>query len=737
MNWQMTEDRVRKLASFLWSSNAEPEHIAGVNIDCVIKIRSDYWILIEITQNETLGKLRDDLAKFSSVKPYLFSQGIYAECYFICEEEPAPSLKETGDSSKVEVLSINSFSKKFLNYDSYYYTRSQKKFGSAVDRKSGNNDERKYISIKYKLYKNGREFSIDEIVAMLKQNKRIILMGNYGTGKSRCIKEIFVKLNEKDITEIRYPLAINLRDNWGVKRGQEIIRRHFDDLGLSMYSENVIKIFEGESIIFLLDGFDEIGAQSWSDNVNKLKEIRAESLKGVKDLIRNTKGGLIITGREHYFNTSEEMFTCLGLNPKDTIIIECPDEFTELEMKEYLDSIVDNINVPTWMPKRALICQIISEFDSDYLKRLLNEPLGMIEFWRTLIDAICERESNINVSLDAITIKKVLIEIARMTRNKIQDVGPITINEMNKAFENVVGTPPVDESATMLQRLPALGRVGSESHDRQFIDKYILDGLRAEDIVENVTQQSEKLSDLSWSNPLSDFGLSFVANDILGDSGINRYKTFIRKAANWKNGILVGDVMASILLSEQNSMDFKYLSVDDSHISVVDLSDKLISNLSINSSIIDKLDITNCNVENVTIKNCIIKNLIGVSSEKGLPEWITGCEIESYETIHNVTRIKNANLSVEQRVFITIIKKIYFQPGAGRMEEALLRGLGSSADKKAANKIINMLLKENIIEMFKGNEGNVYTPVRKHTRRMDAIINSLTLSEDYLWKQLN
>lgn len=42
--------------------------------------------------------------------------------------------------------------------------------------------------------------------------------------------------------------------------------------------------------MFLLDGFDEIGAQSWSDNVNKLKEIRAESLKGVKDLIRNVKG---------------------------------------------------------------------------------------------------------------------------------------------------------------------------------------------------------------------------------------------------------------------------------------------------------------------------------------------------------------------------------------------------------------------------------------------------------------
>lgn len=488
--------------------------------------------------------------------------------------------------------------------------------------------------------------------------------------------------------------------------------------------------------MFLLDGFDEIGAQSWSDNVNKLKEIRAESLKGVKDLIRNVKGGVIVTGREHYFNSNEEMFNCLGLDPKTALIIECPDEFTDLEMKEYLDSVLDNVHLPEWLPKRALICQIISELDVTYLEKLLNEPLGMIEFWRALIEAICKRESDINISLDALTIKKVLIEIARMTRNKLQDLGPITITEMNKAFEIVVGTPAVDESATMLQRLPALGRVGSESHDRQFIDKYILDGLRAEDVIETVSTQSDKLKDMAWINPLSDFGLSLVANDILDDNGLSRYKSFVTKLFNWKNTILTGDIIASLLSSDQSSLDFKHLFVENSHISFVNLSDSFIRNVTIDNTVIDKLDITSSNAENVVISNCIIKKLIGVSSEKGLPDWIKNCSIEMYETIDNVTRIKNAPLTLEQRVFIVIIKKIYFQPGAGRMEEALLRGLGTSADKKAANKIINMLQREQIIEVFKGREGNVYTPVRKHTQRMKGIIDSLTLSEDPLWRAL-
>jgi hypothetical protein len=49
------------------------------------------------------------------------------------------------------------------------------------------------------------------------------------------------------------------------------------------------------------------------------------------------------------------------------------------------------------------------------------------------------------------------------------------------AFESVVGQMPVDEASLMLQRLPALGRVKAETNDRQFIDSYILDGLRAKD----------------------------------------------------------------------------------------------------------------------------------------------------------------------------------------------------------------------------------------------------------------
>ena len=84
-----------------------------------------------------------------------------------------------------------------------------------------------------------------------------------------------------------------------------------------------------------------------------------------------------------------------------------------------------------------------------------------------------------------------LCEVASRTRVKIGDVGPVSAMEINQAFEKVVGLRPSDESAIILQRLPTLGRVESESPDRQFVDQYVLDGLRAENLISCVYTKAQ------------------------------------------------------------------------------------------------------------------------------------------------------------------------------------------------------------------------------------------------------
>lgn len=67
-----------------------------------------------------------------------------------------------------------------------------------------------------------------------------------------------------------------------------------------------------------------------------MQHIRAMSVSGIKDLIEKVKGGILITGREYYFNSDSELLSCLGLSKDNTIILECPQEFTDSELVDFI-----------------------------------------------------------------------------------------------------------------------------------------------------------------------------------------------------------------------------------------------------------------------------------------------------------------------------------------------------------------------------------------------------------------
>lgn len=90
----------------------------------------------------------------------------------------------------------------------------------------------------------------------------------------------------------------------------------------------------------------------------------------------------------------------------------------------------------------------------------------------------------------------------------------------------------------------------------------------------------------------------------------------------------------------------------------------------------------------------------------------------------------------QQKLFLAIIHKIFFQPGAGREEGSLLKGgYGQKYDPKLVDSILKMLLREKLIERFKGRDKWVYKPVRRHSERLNRIRSELTLSEDALWEE--
>jgi hypothetical protein len=376
---------------------------------------------------------------------------------------------------------------------------------------------------------------------------------------------------------------------------------------------------------------------------------------------------------------------------------------------------------------------------------MFAEDGGDVAFWNVLIDSICAREAKIRPILDADKIKNILRLIARATRNKSQNVGPVSAAEINRAFEMVVGARPVDESAAILARLPGLGRAAAETSDRQFIDMYILDGLRGLDVDHSVSTYTYGAETESWTNPLQVLGQGVAADALETRSAsakapiADAHLRLARLAQTGGNTVLAGDIIASLLRvpSLGAEFDFNGLTLEDSHIDVLDCTLVVPKNLIVRETIIQALAIPPAEPPGTRIERCLIDIIHNVSSSTGVPKWISDCDIKKYEAVGTVAQIKTARLSSKQRIFLAIVKKTFFQPGSGRKEAALLRGLGRLGDRSVRDEVVNLLLREEIIERFRGDEGHVYAPVRAHTHRMQKIVSELTQSKDPLWIEIS
>lgn len=200
--------------------------------------------------------------------------------------------------------------------------------------------------------------------------------------------------------------------------------------------------------------------------------------------------------------------------------------------------------------------------------------------------------------------------------------------------------------------------------------------------------------------------------------------------------MLSADIVSTFCkIKYYSNFDFKGIVISEIHIQSLDFSNKKIENLNFINSWIDELDITNVGLESVNFSNCIIGKIKGIATKSSLPETFIQCDVDEYQPVSTVARIKTANLSRAQTILLTIIKKIFstISKGNGRKEEALLRGLGDRSDSKICDKILNKMITDQIITKHKGKEGWVYSPVLKNTERMCNILSDLSNSKDELW----
>ncbi len=328
--WATLEDEVRAEASVIWGRQFTSQLVHGRQIDAFSQSPVGEHVAIEVTEQKNINKVQEDIGKLVHVRNANFGQqnGFKStKCVIVTLFAPTPAMRSACASVSIDIYSIDEFRKLFLPFEEYVVARRKIPFGSAVDPETGEPDIRQYVKVQF--LEEERLVGASSVLAGLKDGHKYIVVGEYGTGKSKFFEYTFNVFADSARSESLFPVAIDLRRVWGLRDRYEILRRHLHDVGLAQHEQAFIRAYSEGYLLIMLDGFDEIAAHSWSDDPVSLRNLRADALSGARDLIANQSVGVIVCGRDHYFDSHDEMKTALGLASSGPTVLATKDEFSQ------------------------------------------------------------------------------------------------------------------------------------------------------------------------------------------------------------------------------------------------------------------------------------------------------------------------------------------------------------------------------------------------------------------------
>jgi hypothetical protein len=495
--------------------------------------------------------------------------------------------------------------------------------------------------------------------------------------------------------------------------------------------------------LLLLDGFDEVSSFGLQGAWRKLRDARFASMKGIRQILQETPSGngIMIAGRQHFFDTEEERRKALGQrdsNWKDILL----NEFDDQQIRALTAQFGYSGEIPPWVPSRPLLLSSLfaKGLSSDAAAHLavLHDPSAG---WDYLLNEVSDREARIESGISGENIRLILESLATLARSKDSGLGPISSDEIIKVFQNECGFSPTDEALIVLQRLPGLGRDSNESDSsRSFVDSEFSDACAAGDFVRFCGSPFEEALSGRVSNlitPLRETGIG-LASFKLNESGFNQgnFRAVI-KASNRDNAFASSTTIADLLglsfrlgfpLESNVRISNQYLGSleidsgrEDLHL--VTFDDCMFSQLAIPAN----LDLKACPY----FRNCLIQDLEGRVSESELPDdRFFDCFVETYASATNtVNAVMDLNIPDGAKVLIAILRKLFVQTLGGRKENALYRGLDGANQAKVAG-VIDLLVKHGMIVRSERPGETIWIPVRRLTSRALDIIAAPTGSKD-------
>lgn len=725
------ENEVRRVAKELW-----PSAINGGSIVVQDQERDGIFVteecvhILEVTISTKKDKATKDCDKIKNIMPILKKkfQDKPIQGWFVTQSEPTADQRAVADRNGINAVSLMTFKGKLVDSARYLTCRENYPFGSVRDPENDSiTDSKNYISIDF-LDIDKKLHSLNDLSESLQKGSHFLITGEFGIGKSTTLKELFFLLRKKyhKGKSSLFPIMLNLRDHSGQTNTAEAIERHARNIGYKSPSQ-LVRAWRAGYVILLLDGFDELGRSGVIEKTKKLKNIRYEAMELIRNFIDETPNdsGVALTGRNNFFDSDKEMYTGLGVK-KNTIHILL-NEFNEEQMNKYLENFGYKEKVPSWFPSKPLLLgYLASRGHLSDISKEMTPAFG----WNLLLDKIAEREAKIDIGVDGETIRKIIERLASESRNTLDGLGKISFDVMQKAFNDIVGYYPDEQGIKFLQRLAPLGVTDSTDGTRMFINSDLLDAACAGEVFRYIVNPYENVPYTDkWQYSIKDIGVDVV---ILQISNNNIEPKLISHALERAGEFAVSGNLAFDILNILLSLNYDYRgkAINLCNIVINELIlDEEMSNL---SSVIFKdclfeslyINYTEKNSRTPFFSECYFDNIIGRASAKDMGErFDDNCEYNNFEKLHTTSSITNSSLSLNLKVAVILLRKLFLQPGRGRIISALTRGLDHNY-QRIIPEILHLFLQENIISKNPSTTEEVWLPNRKYSERVKKFILS-------------
>jgi NACHT domain-containing protein len=749
------ENEVRRIARELWpDAQYDGSQISdGRERDGIFETE-DCVHLVEATVSRSKEKADEDSKKLAALakKVQIRNPQKAVRCWFITKDEPTADQRTVikARAASVIPLAFAQFQSKLIDVSSYLALRDNYAFGSVRDPATGSSKaEVEYVSLDLIQSDTQALWGIDEVSSSLLSGKRFIILGDYGSGKSMTLREIYRSLRANFLKgkTSKFPIYLNLRDHFGQMNPAEVLERHARNVGFP-HPAHLVRSWRAGYVVLLIDGFDELTTLGIQGLWKRLHDIRYRAMEIVRQFIREQPLdiGLILAGRAHFFDSERERKTALGTN--SSFIELALNEFNDEQIQRYLGKSGLRGSVPNWMPSRPLLVGYLAasgileqafSADSPDSKMLAADPA---RGWDFIIDKVCAREAEIEAGIDGQTVRRILERLATMTRQSQSGLGPLTPQNVIDAFSEICGYQPDEKGLVLLQRMPGLGIDRAEEGTRIFLDEDFADVCRAGDLT------------LYLSDPFGITPSPFRGADCgLGGLGVG-LAIIKAEQSGFSSGKMIPALRKALEMEDCSAlvMDLVRISIEFGcaiEIPLI-LTGILIPTLELSENIKDcsRLRFVGCLFSHLAIdpgvtsanlprfESCYIDELDGRSSLKDLPVGVFDkeCEIVRFsQAPETTTAIGGMDLPLGARVLLTILKKIYFQSGSGRKENALQRGLDHHG-RRLVNPILRLLQTNGIVSPYRraGLDMTIWVPDRAKTARVQRLITSPRTCKDPL-----